>query len=297
MADFFRPNEVPTSLKPSGFNQGRAAALMIATSERGCSATIISRDGHIATALHCIRSCMSFNKVSSLKGFKAVAPDMRAVQGGKANCRLEISQEGRSLGNVKAQIVAVGAGYVEETKIDDLRKAVDRKPETKQAFSSLMSAGVGIPGDYAILKVPNLANRTCVRVASEPLRGTRIWNIAYPAQTSRAGGRGTPGNIAVFSSGAVTRGSINHASELVTDGRDAAARLTARPGIVISSVDSNEGSSGSALLNEAGDIVAILNSMGKDAGAPRYSVTLERVRAEVSSRFGSNVAAAAFNCQ
>lgn len=290
LADFYKPDKVPANLKPQGFDRGRAAALEIEPTgdELGCSATIVSSYGHVLTALHCIPKCVKLNTVKSIKSFQYRTPDRQYISARKATCSLPFAQEGRRLGNLKAEVVAAGVGYVLSSDAKNLAKELDKYPERRTIYSRIIEAGVGVPGDFAILLVPALANRTCAKsAASAPNVAEAIWNIAYPATKTGA----------VFSYGQVTYALKEKANYEVKTGAAAAALRVQRNGMFISNIDSNEGSSGSGVQSYQGLLVGVLNAADKSMKGGRYSSSIDYIKQYTGASFGASVLAQSFNCQ
>lgn len=287
LADFYRLSSVPASLMPAGFDRVRAAALQIRpySGELGCSATIISNAGHVLTALHCLDRCVEFEKVKGINNFRALVPSKQQILAGKAACSVPFYQENRGLGNLNARIVAAGPGYVFATDPGNLRKELDKYPERRPVFSQLIEAGIGIPGDFAILYVPSLANRVCAKTSAKAARlNERVWNIAYP---------GSFEDTAVFSHGLVTYSAVSKVSSQVSSGSQAAALLTQRNGMFVSSIGGNDGSSGSSIHSYQGDLVGVLNA----AGSKRYASRIDNIINSASVNYGAAVVAQSFSCQ
>ncbi len=285
-ADFYKPGKVPAAIKPSALERGRAAALEIKAEgkELGCSATIISNRGHVLTALHCLPQCVTLTKGKSVKSFQFNVPDHQQVRSGNASCKLPFSQEGRTLGRLRSQVVAAGAGYVFAVDLKNLKKELDKYPERRDSFSQLIQSGVGITGDYAILHVPDLAGRTCMKTSGRtPSVNEAVWNIGYPS--SRSG--------AAFSAGKVLFASAGKVDSTVISGEQGASLVSRRTGALISSIEANKGSSGSGMFSYQGDLVGVLNA----ANSSSYGSSIAYVVSTATANYGAAVVANAFNCQ
>ncbi len=289
-ADLYRLDKVPANLKPPTFDRGRAAALEIRADgdEFGCSATIISNQGHVLTALHCLPQCVKLTEGKSVKNFRFTMPDHQQVRSGKANCKLPFAQEGRELGSLPSQVVAAGAGYVFAVDIENLKKELDKNPDRRVAFSRLIEAGVGITGDYAILRVPSLAGRTCAKTSGRTAAvNESVWNIGYPS--TRTG--------ATFSAGRVTYAPVGKVDSTVTSGQQGSTLVMRRTGALITSIEAHAGSSGSGIVSYHGDLVGVLNAAGSKAGSSSYGSSISYVVSTATANYGSAVVANAFNCQ
>lgn len=286
LAALYDVGKVPAHLKPSGFERGRAAALEIpaANDDQGCSATIVSNQGHVLTALHCLPQCIRLTEGKTVSSFRYTVPDHQAVKAGKATCRVPFAQEGRNLGSHSVTVVAVGAGYVYAVKPKNLAKELDKKPERRAAFSQLIEAGVGIPGDFAILSVPGLAGRSCVRTSGRTASvNESVWNIGYPDTRNRA----------AFSPGSVTYAPIGKVPSQVISGQQGASLVTRRTGALISTIEAHAGSSGSGMLSSQGELLGVVNA----AGGNSYASSITNIVSSASAMYGVGVVSQAFNCQ
>lgn len=289
-ADLHRLDKVPANIKPATFDRGRAAALEIRADgdDLGCSATIISNQGHVLTALHCLPQCVRLTEGKSVKSFRFTVPDHQQVKGGKANCKLPFAQEGKKLGNLASQVVAAGAGYVFAVDIENLKKELDKKPERRAAFSQLIQAGVGIPGDYAILRVPGLAGRTCANTSSRTATvNESVWNIGYPSNRSGA----------AFSAGKAIYSPVGNVDLTVISGQQASTLVMRRTGAIITSIEAHTGSSGSGIISYQGDLVGVLNAAGTKSGSSSFGSGIAYIVSTATENYGSAVVANAFNCQ
>lgn len=285
-ADYYKLRKVPAHLKPPSFDRGRAAALEIPSvgGEFGCSATVISNQGHVLTALHCLPQCVKFKEGKSVKNFRFTVPDHDQVRAGKANCRLPFAHEGKSLGDELSQIVAVGAGYVYAVDFENLEEELKEHTERQAIFSQLIESGVGITGDYAILRVPGLAGRTCVKTSGRgALISETVWNIGYPSKRSGA----------AFSAGKVIYAPVGKVDAKVTSAEQARSLVTRRTGAVISTIEAHKGSSGSGMISYGGDLVGVLNA----AAGSSFGASIAYVISTATANYGSSVVANAFNCQ
>lgn len=307
-ADFYRPDSVPAGLMPPGYARGRAAALYIdpESNSLGCSATLISSQGHVLTAAHCLPQCLGFKSHGDISNFRYSQPNQQSILSGKANCSISFQQEGRTLGSMRAQVVAAGAGYVEFSDGERLAKELDKDPKKKATFIQLMKAGVGISGDFAIVRVPGLAARTCAQLANRSAQlGEFVWDISYPAPSHRPNGLGAPGGEAVFSGGQVTWVKTSPTNYDVQTGAQASTLRTNRNGIIQSSIDSNEGSSGAGLLSSNGEVLGLYNSASLSLAemnssfnpsvGSRNSAGADFIRQYVSWSY-SSTSNGAFNC-
>lgn len=289
-AELYRLDKIPSNIKPATFDRGRSAALQIQAEgdEFGCSATIISNQGHVLTALHCLAQCVKFTEGKSVKSFRFTMPDQQQIRSGKANCKLPFAQEGKKFGSLAVQVVAAGAGYVFATDTENLKKELDKNPDRRAAFSQLIEAGVGITGDYAILRVPGLAGRTCAKTSARTASvNESVWNIGYP--DTRSG--------AVFSPGRVSFAPVGKVDSTVTSGQQGANLVMRRTGALITSIEAHPGSSGSGVVSYQGDLVGLVNAAGTKAGSSSFGSSISYIVSTATVNYGSAVVASAFNCQ
>ena len=142
-----------------------------------CTATIISRKGHLLTARHCIESAISFGTVQGPYDlYERTQPtaDVYKTSYAAAVTGLLHIPFGLDDGVVYGSVVATGPGTLYprfDTALDASDKEVHRK---------LTDAGYSAGGDFAILHVPALADRDCRKLGhAPPIVGAKSRAISF----------------------------------------------------------------------------------------------------------------------
>jgi len=224
---------------------------------------------------------------SAIKSFQYVSPDTNQIKNGKAKCSLPFAQEGNRLGTLSAQVVAAGVGYVLAAKPKDLAKELDEHVERRALFSQIIDAGIGIPGDFAILHIPKLAGRVCAKTLGRaPQVNEGIWNIGYP---------GSRDGAAAFSNGSVTSALVGKPNYEIKSGAQGWPLIFRRHGMFVGTIEANEGSSGSGVFSYNGELVGVLNAA--QLGGKSFASSIKNVIDYTTANFGATVTAQSFNCQ
>ncbi|HLE01315.1 MAG TPA: serine protease [Bdellovibrionota bacterium] len=294
-----------TELKPENTpaNADRLARASIFITPH-CSGVVISPDGYVLTALHCVESCFSKLDGTLDQGLAAVEQDdeprpfyyIFSVQNQrpeKVVCS-KLSSPGLGLSNPR--LVATGRGYA---YFDDSK--------AMQFSQSLFDRFVSTQDDFALLKFETELPLTCVKPASRPAStGDRIWAIGYPRATTRSNGHGSDGKSQLVSYGTVYDG-LEHNTAYRSLPPAVYARLREFNGTqnIISGMDIFIGNSGSMAANESGELVGI-NVAGAvlelDEARRRYfdgsAVTLriEHIQSELQ-RVAPGLGKEAFGCR
>lgn len=257
-SEFRDLDSVDAAHRPTAFDKVRNATFQI---NESCTATFVSNEGHVLTAMHCLkaRMVMPSERFNDMK-FTLYKLEKEMI-GMKVN--LSMSFDRKKETDVTATIFGGGKGFV--TGIEPI-KAFKANPNK---YLDLMEEKYGAAEDYVILKL-DLENTPCLPVATEPVAvGDPVWSINFPWRDAGVQGRPSwTGTGAAFSSGQITNSLLDNTSlaELlegasaeyqqafvnVEGAMNNADTLTA-------SVDTLTGASGGALLNEQGEIVGIFS--------------------------------------
>jgi hypothetical protein len=222
-----------------------------------CTGTYISDEGHILTARHCIHGCLiaqGFVQETPLFPEYGWRSPKLYQQNRVAHCPVQLDGQ-----EVEVQVLSSGPGFMIPSEQASLA-LYDR--EIHQNF---LEQGFLHNGDYALLKVDSLPrNKKCRSMARQPiLNGDPVHYFGYPsASTGRPQGRNSDGNQLMLAHGEVIPSILQNSC--ISPDTNQAGRLTQtydRPEIILSTVDILPGSSGSSLLNEQGQVVALINSM------------------------------------
>lgn len=253
-----------------------------------CSANIISDAGHVLTARHCLMRCLvssgvfRFHKDESGHIIQLLNPEVL----GTAACELELDGRAR-----RAYVVATAPGFLSQLEERSFRMVAPAR------FDELVREGFTSRGDYAILRVPELAGRPCRPLARElPRAGDAVFSAAFPGATKRPDGRDSDGVAQFKTAGSVIAGIHENACLREWAATAPAAEYDRRlqslresfdePGSFLTDTDAVPGASGSGIWNERGEIVGILTN------AYRHAATTRQDTDEPNARYcaGSSLA-------
>lgn len=265
-----------------------------------CSAVSVSRDGYVLTNLHCLKNCLA----DAGKPLEEITGEHYSIQKPRKqnpkgvvcdNLAWDDSDGNPHLGG---RVVWLGRGSQTFSDAD-----VDLIPE--DAFRDV----VAHQDDFAILKFDMPAQTTCVPLSAAPPRaGGTVWTLGYPNFSSRGDGYDSSGYKKHISFGTVTtniRSDAYLAGLIKTETQW--RRLESaygQPHVLLSLVDSMHGSSGSMIINEEGELIAIHYSatspsadrMKTDLGANGLAIRADHIHAELSAGLGEAAARRIFDC-
>lgn len=210
-----------------------------------CSATFLDNQGTALTALHCLRTCLMVaqNWNASNRGLSPVDLTLIPLQSPQAMSCPDISVSGRPE-LVDPQVIFVGWGLVSYTD-----RFVNTFPEL---LTQLKSKGwAAKDGDFAILKFKN-AKTTCLKISKE--KPADLWLAGFPMIDN------LPPATVKLSAGKAFSSPRDSAFYKKNQG-PSFSELYEKPGVIISSAPNQFGFSGSASLNQNGEIVAVNSSM------------------------------------
>ena len=240
---YYFPSNLSQDHTPQKLPNAIRASVRIVNGHGNCSAALISSDGYVLTAGHCIKECMIKNGFAEwtqnsnpyYEIFRVTAQSPM-----KNPCTLAISE----LGVQDPDIILVGKGF---TAFDDAHVS-QYSPEQIDEF-------VRNQDDFAILKYSLLKNVPCVSPRwTEVLKGEAVWAVGYPGKNIRAEGLGSNGQSEYISFGKITQGS-SESAWVKSRNMSAAeiARLDAyydKPSQFRSDMDTYPGSSGSMTIDQ-----------------------------------------------
>jgi Trypsin-like peptidase domain len=220
-----------------------------------CTATIISKRGHILTARHCVESVLADANMqpgyesSFILNEEAVSDSIwKYPYSEKIKTHLQVPF-GLDDKVEYGKIVAIGPGGLYPRFDAELADKTEREKHRlleEQGFSS--------GGDFAILEVPALKDRTCKKVTkSLPALGQSIHGISFPCykreDDSWPQKRVGKSEVYTQTAGAELEG------------------LWLPHGSIVVGMQAESCNSGSPLLNENGDVVAVLHTVLTNDGA------------------------------
>lgn len=220
-----------------------------------CSAVYVGPNGEALTNLHCLEACLtdqnSFDE-------EKIAGNEVSIYRPRAGifCPLKF---GHKLQRGKAEILHIfGPGWIHpRNKLPDFIK------NNRELALRLTQEGYEGPGDLALIKLPEPG--PCVKLG-ESLEGT-LTNIAFPLLARKEGNN--PMNPVFLTMGTTQLWSQGEATldpEFLLEKKPHFENMIPfilAPGTLISSVDTEPGSSGSPLFSEDGSLVALIRATWK----------------------------------
>ncbi len=235
-----------------------AIQLNIEKNDISCSGTIVSPDGYVLTALHCIASCLTNPMIEKT----IVLPSGQIATG------VELSRSprnycdfGQQLG--QAEVIALGTTKMIETA--SMQKVALFSMED---FVFLKKLGFTAPagsGDFAILKLQNMSSLQCAKISRRPLiENETIWSLSFP-KFAREENNSIKGQ-AYYTEGLIKFNFFEVGSFY--------SNLYNDPGMFWSTTDAEGGSSGSAVYStESDEILGIFVSSVKRQNSYREGST------------------------
>jgi hypothetical protein len=235
----------------------RATVLIEKTSsgDSRCSGVVVSREGHILTARHCLQQCLIQTEVFTPKRSKHGVDffELNRTKLGTAVCDAVI--DGTS---TRIRVVATSPGLIVPA---DYKSFETLEPETYQA---LRERGFTSQGDFAIVQPETqLSGKSCAQLSAVPAkRGDHVATLGFPSETFRPDGANSDGESLFVSSGVVVPGigenSCLQSSDLSAYKMATLERSFNEDSAILSTVDGVEGSSGSPLINARSEVVGVL---------------------------------------
>lgn len=305
---FYKPANLP--LTPKNYERAVQASVRIGAAGETCSAALISKDGYVATAIHCIEKCIKpvwgYNPAINVEwpSLKNVFDGVRVLEQmpARLQCPDYITSNfyiwDHHLNN--ARLVWMGRGYI----TNDEKELVRLSPT---AFAPLKD----LSEDLAILKYDfesEPRDLPCVPVVDKaPAAGAPVWALGYPV---RGPGYDYNGYKEYASLGRV-RASIDEDPILRGYAREIAPKdvgvfwdyqraLWQKDGVLLTTLQAAHGNSGGMIVDENGSLAAILFSIIKSGasynGSTVLGVSLPAARENIRRALGDDKAAEIFNC-
>lgn len=219
-----------------------------------CTGTRVSKDGYILTARHCFNGCLiSGGFVDSYSLFPEYgwrSPKLYQMNK-KATCSISINDEVKNV-----EVVAIGPGFMIPTEQRSLSLY------DKDLYLSFLEKSYFHNGDFAIIKEDS-STQNCKSVNwASALEGEDVHYHGYPSKSfGRPEGRNSDGESLLKGEGVVSSSIVN-SSCLGSNAKNIDELIVRfdREDVMLSTVDNLPGASGSSLLNNSGEIVALINS-------------------------------------
>ena len=248
---FFPPDQLPLNHIPTSLNRAVTASLRLQLSGGHCSASMVSPDGYVITAGHCMESCLKQAgqfKVESSKNpnYSIKEPSLQAPVNLKCS-----GMSLPALGASNPQVVYIGRGFAsfDDPKILEIPDAV---------FKRMLNA----EDDFGVLKFDLKTQATCIPVSFKPLLpGDATWVVGFPGNNTRPDGFGSNGRSEYVSYGNVEKDLSKNdyylRNHFTGKQMDRLESFYGKSNQVISTTDHFPGNSGSMTINSQGELVAV----------------------------------------
>lgn len=297
---------IPEELQDRPDNYERAIKAVVDVDE--CAGVILSKEGYVATNIHCLKSCLTPQE------YMGYFPDIKMEKiEGESFSALKIHEQvplGLTCPRWAMSALNIFEYNLADPKVVWMGKGKHNHDELKVADLSEADflSFADLTEDIAILKY-DVSRATsefpCLPMA-ESSPSDRLWAIGFPDYTKR----GSNGQKRV-SLGEVRKSvsedlvlqkylaEIDPALHNIFWQRE--ERIWNRPHILISSTDAHSGNSGGALINANGELEAISFSVTKLSsdeylGASVMGVRPSFIKRELEKSLGSKMSEAVFNC-
>lgn len=221
-----------------------------------CSGVVISNQGHILTARHCLQKCMFqqglFQNISEQSATEYQVTNKDKL--GQLACEVSIDGQMNSV-----ILEATSPGLITRFNSASLQAL------NPSLFKKLVSEGFTSRGDFLVLRPAHpLKGKKCRALASSDAAvGADVVTIGYPGATARTSGFNSDGVHATKSEGQISSGIEENLCLSELSNRDS---ILMQIGIrfnedtaVMSTVDAVAGASGSPLFDgQSGDVLGVL---------------------------------------
>ncbi len=271
-----------------------------------CSATVISPEGIILTARHCIDSCLKEKR--RIKNI-SIGPNSRDEylvydHAPGDQCPILLPTGENTAIYASAEVLALGQA--------EIPNPLAVRFDVPEKYFTLLDHGIAfLSGDFAILRVPELKGSVCAPVSEKEIKpGTKIWTASYPGKSTRLD-HNSDGINKFVSYGEAKESTLTGENPTVLEIVEAAKEHPELldifrdsfdlPHLIISDVDFIGGSSGSGLFDEEGNLVG-LNSSGSSTPSKYYkdtsiSLRLSWIRAVLEANYPDLKFSKLFNCE
>jgi hypothetical protein len=260
-----------------------AIRLYIAKDDIGCSGTIVSPDGYVLTALHCVASCLTNPMLD-----RAIT-----MPSGQVATGVELSRSPRNfcdLGQKLGQAEFIASGTLHMITATEFRRIAFSNLEDAFQLKELGYTAPAGRGDFAILKLQNRTNMACAKVANRiPIENEKIWSYSFPV--FERGAKSIKGS-AYYSEGVVRLDFFKP--------EDINSKIYDDPSVFWGTTDGEGGASGAATFTESDEILGILVSSVKQPNSYREgstkNISIQSIIKNLESQIGKEKTKLIFNC-
>lgn len=300
-AAFYPVEQVPVRPEGGILEKASAAVQRISLYGGNCSGSLLSPDGYVLTAFHCVEKCLQGTWDAPNDGAETVQTERFKLVRSRKRRPDYLCPRGEPLGIIhdnanQPRVVWTGRGY--ETFKDSELKGLPE--EVVENLRELVD-------DYAILKYELRTPAPCLRLAQAPPKpGETLWALGYPAWTDRPDGHNSAGPHRQHASFGPVRASLRedpYLQGLLTSEEEwrKEERVFGDGNAVLAGIDVHYGNSGGPLLDSRGEVAAVLYSSVHGSGSVDYKssalgIPAWRILRDVREGLGEEAASRVFDC-